>query len=103
MSNINYELVYKCSSLNIDTLANRKAGYRAKADRMAEEEHVDVINSLILAIGHPNFEITNIACMAKGISHHVYARPDGAEMNVADKGSGKHVCVFCGCDDFDGY
>jgi hypothetical protein len=96
----NYKLIYDVRRAGVSTSSehNLIATYQFRARTEALKEHQKYIDLLTQLLGHKDFEITNIACMADGIAGHVYSPVEG----VPD-GVGKKVCVFCGCDDFDGY
>lgn len=95
---INYRLVYKLRHYNTDSLKNLQVQYRNEADKKAAIEHQKYLDAIERLIGHPNFEVTNITCMADGIRGHVYAHPTGSQVV---HGLGKRVCIFCNCDDME--
>lgn len=98
MDNKNYKLIYELRGYNTGSLANVQAQQRYKADLEADKIHKLYVKALAEALGHENYEISDLACMADGIQNHVYAAPDGSKVEA---GRGLRVCVFCGCDDCD--
>lgn len=99
---IDYKLVYKVRGAGVSTedLGNLQTRFRREADERANSIHKTYTDLLTQHLGHSDFEVTNIACMADGILGHVYVRKpehQGSRM----KGAGHRVCVFCGLDDFD--
>ena len=95
----NYKLIYEVRKLgfNTNSLSNIQVGLRNEAYKKALDTHEQYMSFLRKKIGHANFEVTNVACLADGIAGHVYAADDPHEPR---RGLGKRHCVFCGCDDF---
>lgn len=97
---INYELVYRMRKYETSSLQNLVARYQNKARQEAEAVHEKYLRALQASLGHDRIDVTNALCMADGISGHVYTWDEGTSPAT---GIGKRWCVFCGCDDFDGY
>ena len=100
---MNYELIYKVrkGGYRTDEKQNLRICFENEARAKADKLHQEYLNFLTKALGHDHFIVTNECCMADGILGHVYAWSPTA--SKPDKGHGKMKCVYCGCDDFDGF
>ena len=98
MMEMNYKLIYKVrkGQFKTDSASNLRVQYENKARAEAEKEHKKYLDFIEKELGNTEFEVTNISCMADGVIGHVYA-------GSTQKGHGKRNCIYCGCDDFDGY
>jgi hypothetical protein len=96
---IDYKLVYevRMRGFNTNEKRNLQIQYENKARAEADKVHQKYLDFLTNALGTDDFEVTNEMCMADGIIGHVFTPGSG------EKGLGRRKCVFCGCDDFDGY
>lgn len=98
MMTINHKAVYNLREFEqaIFTKQNKIREAQAELEaakqiyikRIADEAKVEV--SQVRAFEH------SIACMAKGISTHVFILED-----IYNVKSHKNKCIYCGCDDFD--
>lgn len=93
MNSINFELVYKLRRYNTNSLQNITVQLKNDAIDKANQIHEEYRKAIAKAINTEDFEVSNVCCMADGISSHVY-RPAKPE-NI-----GKRKCIFCDCDDF---
>lgn len=93
MQMINFELVYKLRRFNTNSLQNITVQLKNEAEKQANKIHEEYRTAIAKAINTDDFEVSNVCCMAEGISSHVYfpAKPE----NI-----GKRKCIFCDCDDF---
>lgn len=94
----NYELIYKArkGGYRTDSRSNLQIQFENMARAEANKLHDKYLAFLEKALGHKDFEVTNVSCLADGIIGHVY-------VGKAPKGTGQRKCCFCGCDDFDGF
>lgn len=94
MIEINYERVYKATALfDAVRAANNRKIEAESALAQAEKAFQEGV-AKICGVSIERLDFSNVACMARGIPHHVYY------MTKA-QGFG-NVCVFCGCDDRSG-
>ena len=93
---INFEMVYKLRPAQTASLNNLKVRYRNEAEARAQKDFDKYTAAITKALGHDDFEVTNICCIADGIMNHVYSPTNGVPT-----GLGKRKCIYCQCDDFD--
>ena len=103
MAGKNYELIYKMRKLNTNSLSNIRVALRNQADVEASRIHGLYLEALIKELGHANFEVSDVSCIADGIMNHVYVctKEGDTDIHLVPRGSGRRICVYCGCDDFD--